>query len=50
MEYYMAAKNNVEFTMFSDYKELPPRMQEIMYKSCLTKTDLKGDLADGDCC
>ena len=37
----LAAKNNVEFTMFSDYKELPPRMQEIMYKSCLTKTDLK---------
>ena len=40
-EEFENAKSFVEFTMFSDYKELAPRMQEIMYKSCLTKTDLK---------
>lgn len=36
----LTAKNNVEFSMISDYNELPTKVQEIMYKSCLTQKDL----------
>lgn len=37
----LTAKNNVEISMISDYKELPSQLQKIMYKSCLTQNDLK---------